>query len=681
MLMQVQGLGRQIAGRWLFRDATLTVRAGDRIGLVGPNGAGKSTLLRTIATDEPPDEGQVQRGRDVRLGMLRQEIDPSLTHSVQQEAARALERLDALEREMRELEHAMTEAGERGEAIPNAIAERYDRISSEFDHGGGFGREARVARVLAGLGFDEEARERPLSSFSGGWLMRVELAKLFLAQPDIMLLDEPTNHLDLPAIQWFEETLADFPGALVIVSHDRTFLRKHATRVMELDGRGEATVYEGHYDRYLVLREERLEQQLARKANQDREIAQMERFVDRFRAKSTKAKQAQSRIKALEKIERIELDAGPMRRMRMRIPAPPRSGEQVIRLADIHKSYGDKQVYDGMEFSMRRGERVALAGPNGAGKSTLLRIIAGALQFDRGERTLGHNVQVAYFAQHQLEALDGRLTVLEELTRASQNEDMTRLRGHLGAFLFSGDDVDKKISVLSGGEKSRVALAKLLLRPANLLVLDEPTNHLDIPACEVLEQALKSYEGTLVFVSHDRTFINALASRVVEVKYGQLRDFPGNYDDYLYRLERLEAKAGTAARKAKSVETAAAPEADITAGAAEAPPAQEPAAAPDHDAPAAARPSKAERQQTRERRKNRDKVTRRIGRVEEEIQEREQSLEQLSWQLGDPAVATDAERLTAINADQQALQTEIDDRYAEWERLSGELAALDDLLD
>jgi ATP-binding cassette subfamily F protein 3 len=681
MLLQVQGLGRQIGGRWLFRNASLSVQAGDRIGLVGPNGAGKSTLLRTIATDESPDEGQVQRSRDMRLGMLRQEIDPTLSHTVQQEAARALERLDALEREMRELEESMADSGERGEAISTATAERYDQISGEFAHGDGFGREARVASVLAGLGFDDEARERPLSSFSGGWLMRVELAKLFLARPDVMLLDEPTNHLDLPAIQWFEEALASFPGALVIVSHDRTFLRKHATRFMELDGLGGAIVYEGRYDRYLALREERREQQLARKANQDREIAQMERFVERFRAKSTKAKQAQSRVKALEKIERIEVDADAKRRMRLRIPAPPRSGEQVIRLEDIHKSYGEKSVYRGMEFAVRRGERVALAGPNGAGKSTLLRIVSGTLDFDEGKRTLGHNVQAAYFAQHQLEALDPDLSVLEELSRSARNEDMPRLRGHLGAFLFSGDDVEKKISVLSGGEKSRVALAKMLLRPANLLVLDEPTNHLDIPACEVLEEALASYEGTLVFVSHDRAFINALASRVVEVKYGELRDFSGNYDDYLYRVERLDSKADDDTKVPADDGTPSHTEVEANAPAPANPsPPTEPSTKPSTKPRPKLQLSKEERQQERERRKNRDRVTRRIGRVEGEIQEREQALEQLSWQLGDPAVSSDADRLSEVHAEQQALQTAIDDLYAEWERLSDEAAALEDLL-
>ncbi len=672
MLAQLSQLGRRIGDRWLFRDLTLTVRAGDRIGIVGPNGAGKSTLLRVIAGDDAPDEGSVSLPREARVGMLRQEIDPRLTHSVHEEAASALARLDGLEREMRDLEAQMTAAGERGEHVARATADRYDRVHGEFEHAGGYDRDARVARVLAGLGFDEARRARSLDSFSGGWLMRVELAKLFLSDPDLLLLDEPTNHLDLPAIQWFEEAIAGFPGALLIVSHDRTFLTRHVSRVVDFDGRGRGSVYEGGYERFVAQRDERVAQLLAQKANQDRQIAQMERFVERFRAKSTKARQAQSRIKALERIERIEVDAGPARAMRMRIPPPPRSGEQVVTLSDVRKAYGDNVVYDGLDELIRRGERVALAGPNGAGKSTLLRILAGVLPVDSGERRLGHNVQVAFFAQHQLEALVESRSVLEELAADAHVEDVPRLRGQLGAFLFSGEDVDKKIGVLSGGEKARVALAKLLLRPANLLVLDEPTNHLDIGSCEVLEQSLSGYEGTLVFVSHDRTFIDALATRIIEVTPGRLRSFPGNYSDYRHEAARLDRAQTT------EVETEA-----PGPGAADAPASTPPTPA-SGDAAArrakSARPGKAERQRERERRKNRDRLARRSAKVEEEIQAHEQTLTQLDWKLGDPSVFADAEQVTSIHEEQTGLREKIDGLYAEWERLNDELAALDDLL-
>ena len=665
MLIRLNDLARQIGGRTLFEHASLGLNPGDRVGLVGPNGAGKSTLLRMVAGDEPCDHGEVIKSRGVRIGMIRQEINPGLSHSVQQEAATALARLDELESEMRDLEQQMSSLGEHHQEIPSAIAERYDSVSSQFTHGGGYERESRIAAVLAGLGFDDEARGRPLSSFSGGWLMRVELAKLFLSDPDVLLLDEPTNHLDLPAIAWFEETIVAFEGAVVVVSHDRTFLRKHATRIAEVDGTGRFTVYEGNFDRYLELREEIREHLLARKLNQDREIAQMERFVERFRAKASKAKQAQSRVKALSKIDRIELAPDAKRRMRMKIPDPPRAGRTVINLTDIHKSYDGKKVYEGIDFQILRGDKIALAGPNGAGKSTLLRIVAGTLDFDAGERVPGHNVEVAFFAQHQLEALHSELTVLEELERDAPSEDFPRLRGHLGGFLFSGDDVDKKISVLSGGEKARVALAKMLLRPANLLVLDEPTNHLDIASCEVLEQALASFAGTLVFVSHDRAFINALATRVVEVNYGVLTEYIGNYDDFMAKKSALERRQG---RGAVADSVSAEPPRKLPAPATEAAPKAKPAP----------KLSKAERAAQRERRKAHDKVQRQIQRIEKLIEQEERSLEALGWKLGDPKIAGDATQLQELQAERVGIQQLVEEQYRDWERLSDELSALAD---
>jgi ATP-binding cassette subfamily F protein 3 len=666
VLIRLQELTKHIGGRTLFEGANLGLNAGDRIGLVGPNGAGKSTLLKMVAGDESIDGGDVQRSRGVRIGMLRQEIDPNQEHTVQEEAAKALARLDDLEAEMRDLEHQMSSLGDAHEEVPSALAERYDQVSSHFAHGGGYEREARVASVLAGLGFEDEARHRPLSSFSGGWLMRVELAKLFLSDPDVLLLDEPTNHLDLPAIAWFEETIASFDGAVMIVSHDRTFLTRHATRVAEVDGTGRFTVYEGNYNRYLELREELRAHLLARKMNQDREIAQMERFVDRFRAKASKAKQAQSRIKALSKIERIEMGPDAKRSMRMKIPDPPRAGEVPMDLIDIHKRYGDNTVYEGIEFQVRRGDRVALAGPNGAGKSTLLRIVAGALDFDAGERREGHNVQVAFFAQHQLEALHPNMTVLEELECEAKHDDVPRLRGHLGNFLFSGDDVDKKISVLSGGEKARVALAKMLLRPSSLLVLDEPTNHLDIESREVLEDALGNFKGTLVFVSHDRAFINALATRVVEVNHGVLDEYLGNYDDFLQKKTALEKRRAEATKPQK-------PKAS-----------SEPAQAKAQvQAEAAPRPklSKQERAEQRERKKAHDKAQRQIGRIEEKIQEHEKTLESLGWKQSDPGISSDAAKLQELASERTAVQELISGLYADWERLTDELSALSDGLD
>jgi len=664
LLLRLDELEKRIGDRVLFQGASVVIRAGDRIGIVGPNGAGKTTLLKALIGDEPHDGGQIHRARGVRLGMLRQEIDPRAPHSVREEAQTALAELDGLEEELRRIETEMSEKGAAGEELPAALTERYDRISHRFAQGGGFERHARVAEILAGLGFDDEHADRPLSTFSGGWLMRVELAKLLLGQPEILLLDEPTNHLDLPSIQFFESTLERFPGAVLIVSHDRTFLRRQTNRIIELDGFGGFNLYEGGYDRYLQQREQRREELIARKANQDRMIAEKERFIERFRAKATKARQAQSRVKALEKIERIEIEPDRRRAMRLRIPAPARSGDRVLTLRNLHKKYGDDPVYAGIDFDVQRGERVAFVGPNGAGKSTLLRIAAGAMDFDSGERTLGHNVQVAFFAQHQLESLDPKLSVLEEVAREARTDEIPRLRGLLGALLFTGDDVEKKISVLSGGEKARVALAKLLLRPANLLILDEPTNHLDIEACEVLEDAFREFEGTLLFVSHDRSFINALATRVVEVDHGQLEDHLGNYDAYLERKARSAAAgAGETAPSAKRLSPPVNAAADAAAG-----------VSPRTDLNL----DKESRIRERERRKTRERIARKIAKLEERIAEEEARKATVTARHADPEIYQDPQRILAVQAEESELDVAIESLYTEWEALSEELTGLAD---
>ncbi|MCP4903682.1 MAG: ABC-F family ATP-binding cassette domain-containing protein [bacterium] len=660
LLLRLDELEKRIGDRVLFQGASAVVRAGDRIGIVGPNGAGKTTMLRALIGDESHDGGRIHHARGIRLGLLRQEIDPGASRSVREEAQTALAELDRLENDLRHLEKEMSEKGSAGESLPAALTERYDEISHRFAQGGGFERHARVAEILAGLGFDDARADRSLSTFSGGWLMRVELAKLLLGQPDILLLDEPTNHLDLPSIQFFEATLERFPGAVLVVSHDRTFLRRQTNRIIELDGRGGFGLYEGGYDRYLQQREQHREELIARKANQDRVIAEKERFIERFRAKATKARQAQSRIKALEKIERVEVEPDRRRAIRLHIPAPQRSGDRVLTLRDLHKKYADDPVYEGIDFHVQRGEKIALAGPNGAGKSTLLRIAAGAIDFDSGERTLGHNVEIAFFAQHQLESLDPRLSVLEEVARDARTDELPRLRGLLGALLFTGDDVEKKISILSGGEKARVALAKLLLRPANLLILDEPTNHLDIEACEVLEEAFSEFEGTLIFVSHDRSFINALATRVVEVDEGQLEEHLGNYDAYLERKARKN-EHGASSDAASAKTRLAAP-----AGSARR---EVPGGAPKHD--------KQARLRERERRKSHDRITRKIEKLEERIAEEEERKQAITDQLADPAVYPDHERIQAIQVQEREVGETIDSLYSEWEALSealGELA-------
>ena len=661
MLLRLDEIEKRIGGRLLFRGVSFVVREGDRIGIVGPNGAGKTTLLRMLLGDEPLDGGQLQRARTTRLGLLRQEIDPRASHSVRDEARSAFAELDRLEVEIAGIEAEMSRRGNEGSALPASLSERYDSLGNRYRLAGGFERDARVATVLAGLGFDDARAERPLSSFSGGWLMRVELAKLLLARPDVLLLDEPTNHLDLPSIRFFEDTLERFPGAVVVVSHDRTFLRRQANRIVELDGLGGSSYYEGNYDHYLRERVARREELLARKANQDRQIAEMERFVERFRAQATKARQAQSRLKALEKIERIEIEPDRRKSMRLQLAEPARAGERVLSLAGVHKRYGDEVIYAGVDLEVLRGERVVLAGPNGAGKSTLLRIAAGVLPFDSGSRTLGHNVEVAYFAQHQLESLDSSASILEEVERSARFEDIPRLRGLLGALLFSGDDVEKKIAVLSGGEKARVALAKLLLRPANLLILDEPTNHLDIEACEVLEDAFKNFAGTLLFVSHDRSFINALATRVIDVSHGRLESHLGNYDVYLERTQRAEASSAAAATRG-SGGASTSTRTGIADG----------TGAPNGSADE--RPDKLDRQRERERRKGRERDVRKLEKLEARIAEEEARIESLKQSFAAPEVYQDHERLRALQAEQSRFESELEALYREWESLSDSLA-------
>ncbi|HTY18410.1 MAG TPA: ABC-F family ATP-binding cassette domain-containing protein [Myxococcota bacterium] len=683
MLLRAEALARQIGERCLFAGVAFELRPRDRLGLVGPNGAGKTTLLRLLGGEEAPDAGRVLAPRRVRIGRLGQEVDPTLSHSVREEAARALAHLDALDREARELEARM--AAGSGEPA-RALVERYDALRARFDAADGFRREARVERVLAGLGFGTEERGRPVRSFSGGWLMRIQLAKLLLAEPDVLLLDEPTNHLDLPAIEWLEGFLDAYRGAVVAVSHDRTFLTRHTTRIAELE-HGVLTVYEGNWEAYLEQRAARREQAEARRRSEERRRAELERFVDRFRYKASKARQAQSRIKMIARMERDATEAprANARRMHLRIPPPVRAGDIVLALEGVAQGYGETRVYEDLDLLLRRGDRVALVGPNGAGKSTLLRIAAGTVPIERGMRRLGHRVTQTFYAQHQLESLDPDGSVLGELERIAAIDDVPRLRGHLGAFLFSGDDVQKKVAVLSGGEKARLALARLLLRPANFLVLDEPTNHLDLAACEVLEDALRGYEGTLLFVSHDRAFVNAVATRVLEVRAGRLRDFTGNYDAYLKQSSATNGPAASGAIRSGGISPQAAAggaqraegerSSSGRAAAQQGPSAQRTAGERSQSGRAAAQQGSNTQRAAGERSQKiaRHRIERSLARVEQSILERESALEAIGWRMAEPSVHRDGERMRALEAERSALRAEVEALYKEWEGLAAEL--------
>lgn len=621
-MLTIADVSKSYGTRELFAEVSLFIARTDRLGLVGPNGAGKSTLFSLILGEERPDTGTIEWERGADFGFLPQESAP---------------------------------AGE--ETILHIATSGKKLQPDEDDWDIDYTLEPRARKILAGLGFKEGDAEKLAKTFSGGWVMRAHLARLLVAEPALLLLDEPTNHLDLEALLWFQDYLTRYPGGLVVISHDRAFLNALCTGMLELRG-GRLNYYHGNYDDYLKEKEARKDQQAALFKNQQREIAHLQKFVDRFGAKASMASRAKSKEKQIERLQEVAVDEPQeeLKRINFRFPQPPRSGLRVIELAKVQQAYGDHVVYRDLNFTAERGQRIVLVGPNGAGKSTLLKILAGVIPIQGGERELGSNVFTGYFAQNRIDNLKPELTVFENVMELRTNENQLteqQARAILGAFLFRKDDVHKPIGVLSGGEKSRLALARLLVKPPNLLLMDEPTTHLDIASIDALINALKSYEGTLIFISHDVHFIRALAENVLHVHSGRLTPYAGNYDYYLEKSKAGDARAA------------------LTAGFSDARPKQAAAPAPvPAPAPAATARKKASASEVRKFREH-------VGHLEKAVVELEAKQAEITAQLEAPETYADKGKFHHLNRELSTVVDEIRAATAAWEEAATKLAEME----
>ena len=637
-------------GKPLFEQVNLSIHRGDRVGIVGPNGAGKSTILGMMEGVISPDEGDVSIEKRIRMGVLHQELIRGNDGPILEEIMNVSDELREIKISLSRLEQQMEILSEDSNDA-ESLLEQHGRLQSEFERYQGYTLEARALKVLQGLGFDQDDSRRRWSEFSGGWRMRVALAKILLAEPDILLLDEPTNHLDLESLLWVEDYLIGFKGAMVLVSHDRAFLNRLISKVVEAE-RGKVSLYTGNYDDYDRNRQMQEDVLLASFKNQQEKIKRIQQFINRNRVKARTASRVQSRVKMLDKMELVEPPQRP-KSLKFKFPQPSHSGRRVLEIRDLAKSFGNKTVYSGLNFTVQRGDRVGLVGPNGAGKSTLMKIMAGVLPYDNGTATYGHLVKPGYFAQHQYETLNSDLTVLEEAYSASPKIPEQDVRNLLGAFLFSGDDVLKKVKVLSGGERSRLALTKILLNPPNFLLMDEPTNHLDISSCEILEDGLKKFEGTLVLITHDRRLMNGICTGILEIDGGGTEYYLGNYDDYRQKklqidLEQLETSVQRPVPPANEIVD------DTTRG------------------------SRKERK--RREAQNRMALSRiqapikeEIRRLEKQIEVKETRRKEIETLLSDQSVCTQRDRVVPLLAEEPVLARDIKELETQWEALQTRL--------
>tara|TARA_R100000908_G_scaffold65235_1_gene53103 strand:+ start:99308 stop:101278 length:1971 start_codon:yes stop_codon:yes gene_type:complete len=650
-LLALENITLHLGDRELLDGVSTFINPGERIGLVGPNGAGKSTLLKIIMGIQEKDDGTISLANEETLGYLPQDgVDPDFTLTVLEEVETAFADLFELEMKVKSIQEKLSQVDHESKEYEK-LMEQYGVLQTELEASGLYELRSQVEKILMGLGFTEEDFHRNTSEFSGGWLMRIALAKLLLRRPTYLLLDEPTNHLDIESLQWMENFLNSYEGAVVVVSHDKAFLDTITNRTLALR-QGKISDYAGNYSFYEKKWAEERELLLNAKKNQEKEIKQTQEFIDRFRYKASKASQVQSRIKQLEKLEEIEIEEE-QDNVSFRFPEPGRSGQVVMKLEDLHKSYDENTVFEGIDYEIERGDKIAVVGPNGAGKSTLIRIIAGNESFQKGDRVVGHNVTVNYFAQHQADELDPNRDALETMHDAGSGEKESRLRTILGCFLFQGDDVFKKVKVLSGGEKSRLALAKMLLSPANLLIFDEPTNHLDMSSKNILQQAIQQYEGTCLIVSHDRDFLDPIVNKVLDVQPGYIKTYLGNVSYYLARKKEEEAAAEAAEESVQQQE---------------------------QETNQLSR--KEQRRIEAERRNARNRQTKpireKIEKVEKEIEELESRKKEIEEAMAQPDFYDDEEKVKKFSLEYDQLKADLTDRYSQWEEYQQRLEVIEE---